>query len=76
MRYSNDSRIEEAAILVDTALIEFYNQGDKKTLGQGKVVIIIDKSNGMFETTGLDEYVNIASNSIFMRALNNLGLTQ
>jgi hypothetical protein len=52
-------------------LYSYNNQGDKKTLGQGKVIIIIDKSNGMFETTGLDEYVNIASNSVFMRALNN-----
>lgn len=35
----------------------------------GKVIIIVDKSNGMFESTELDEYVNIASNSVFMRAL-------
>jgi hypothetical protein len=36
---------------------------------QGKVVLIIDKSNPLFEGTDLDEYVNIASNSIFMRSL-------
>jgi len=52
----------------------YENQG--KNLGQvplkdlmGKVVIIADKSEGIFESTELDEYVNIASNSVFMRAL-------
>lgn len=34
-----------------------------------KVLIIVDKVNPLFEGTDLDEYVNIASNSIFMRAL-------
>lgn len=34
-----------------------------------KVIIIVDKVNPLFEGTDLDEYVNIASNSIFMRAL-------
>jgi hypothetical protein len=32
-----------------------------------KVIIIVDKSNPLFESTPLDEYVNLASNSIFMR---------
>ena len=31
MKYSNDSIIEEAALLVDTALNEFYEQGKKRT---------------------------------------------
>ena len=31
MEYSKDPEINAAAILVDTALIDFYNQGDKKT---------------------------------------------
>ena len=35
----------------------------------GKVIISADKSNPLFEDTKLDEYINIASNSIFMRAL-------
>ena len=35
----------------------------------GKVIIIIDRSNDLFEDTDLKEYCNIASNSIFMRAL-------
>ena len=35
----------------------------------GKVIIIVDKSNALFEDTPLDEYVNLASNSIFMRCL-------
>ena len=37
----------------------------------GKVIIAIDKSNNRFESTPLDEYVNICSNSMFMRALRN-----
>jgi len=52
----------------------YENHG--KNLGQaslkelmGKVIIIVDKTNPLFEQTPLDEYVNIASNSIFMRAL-------
>jgi hypothetical protein len=35
----------------------------------GKVILIIDKTNALFENTLLDEYVNIASNSVFMRSL-------
>ena len=35
----------------------------------GKVIIIVDKTNSLFQETKLDEYVNMASNSIFMRAL-------
>jgi len=34
---------------------------------KGKVIIVVDKSNPLFESTALDEYVNLASNSIFMR---------
>lgn len=37
----------------------------------GKIIIIIDKSNTLFEGTELEEYVNLASNSVFMRALRN-----
>jgi hypothetical protein len=36
---------------------------------QGKVIIIVDKSNARFEGTPFDEYVNLASNSIFMRSI-------
>jgi hypothetical protein len=35
----------------------------------GKVIIMVDKTNPLFSDTLLDEYVNVASNSIFMRAL-------
>lgn len=35
----------------------------------GKVIIIADKTNPLFEDTPLDEYVNLASNSIFMRGV-------
>ena len=34
----------------------------------GKVIIMIDKTNPLFESTPLAEYCNIATNSIFMRA--------
>jgi len=36
-----------------------------------KVIIAVDKSNNRFESTKFDEYVNICSNSMFMRALRN-----
>jgi hypothetical protein len=35
---------------------------------QGKVIISVDRANPLFTSTPLDEYVNIASNSIFLRA--------
>lgn len=35
----------------------------------GQVIIMADKSNKIFAGTKLDEYVNLASNSVFMRAL-------
>lgn len=46
------------------------NLGDIK-IGdlQRKVIIIVDKSNPMYEGTDLDEYVNMASNSVFMQAM-------
>jgi len=34
----------------------------------GKIIISIDRANPLFENTPLKEYVNIASNSIFLRA--------
>jgi hypothetical protein len=36
---------------------------------RGKVILIVDRSNPLFEQTDLDEYVNLASNSIFMRGV-------
>ena len=45
---------------------------------QGKIIIIVDKTNALFEGTPFDEYVNLASNSIFMRSLrytNDVKLT-
>ena len=64
-------------ILSDRMLGNDYSyENHGKNIGQcplkklmGKIVIIVDKSNALFEKTPLDEYVNIASNSIFMRAL-------
>jgi hypothetical protein len=32
-----------------------------------KVIIIVDRKNPLYEQTALDEYVNIASNSVFLR---------
>jgi hypothetical protein len=37
----------------------------------GKVIIIIDRSNPLFEDTSLKEYCNIASSSVFMRELRD-----
>jgi hypothetical protein len=36
----------------------------------GTVILVVDKTNALFENTKLDEYVNIASNSVFMRSLS------
>ena len=37
----------------------------------GKIIIIVDKTNTTFENTPLEEFINLASNSVFMRALRN-----
>jgi len=51
---------------------EGYNLGAVPIVNfMGKVIIIIDRSNDLFEDTELKEYCNIASNSMFMRALRN-----
>ena len=54
----------------------FSYENNGKNLGRtplkalmGKVIIIVDKSNPLFSNTLLDEYVNMASNSVFMRSL-------
>lgn len=41
----------------------------------GKVIIIVDKTNPDYQNTKLDEYVNIASNSVFMRGLRDYDVT-
>ena len=38
---------------------------------QGKVVFMCSRANNMFETTPLNEYINIASGSEFLRELRN-----
>jgi len=55
---------------------KFSYENNGKNLSQlplinamGKVIIMVDKSNPLFSETLLDEYVNIASNSVFMRSL-------
>ena len=51
---------------------EGYNLGAVPITNlMGKVIIAIDRSNDLFEDTDLKEYCNIASSSIFMRALRN-----
>jgi hypothetical protein len=51
---------------------EGYNLGAVPIANfMGKTIISIDRSNDMFEDTELKEYCNIASNSMFMRALRN-----
>lgn len=37
----------------------------------GKVIICVDKENSIFEDTNLDKYVNVSSNSMFMRLHRN-----
>jgi len=37
-------------------------------LFMGKVIIIVDRANPLYEQTSLDEYVNISSGSVFMRS--------
>ena len=43
--------------------------GYQLSLLMGKVIIIVDKSNPIFTTTNLYEYVNMASNSVFVRSI-------
>lgn len=57
---------------------EYNNENHGENLGglpinnfMGKVIIIVDRINNKYEKTTLDEYVNQASNSAFMRALRN-----
>jgi len=77
---TNQKIYNKMATLIEETLSE-YTLGSKysyenhgKNLGgvplseiMGKVLIIADRSNPLFESTNLDEYVNLASNSIFMR---------
>jgi len=53
---------------------EYSYENNQRNIGEepllnfrGKVIIVVDKSNPLFESTSLDEYVNLSSNSIFMR---------
>ena len=55
---------------------EYSYENHNKNIGEtnlkklkGKVVIIVDKSNPTFLETPLNEYVNLTSNSVYMRAL-------
>jgi hypothetical protein len=55
---------------------EFSYENNGRNIGgypianlMGKVVIIVDKSNPIFTDTLFNEYVNLASNSAFMRGL-------
>jgi hypothetical protein len=56
---------------------EYSYENNGKNLGAvpiknllGKVCVMVDKSNPMVETTKLDEFVNIAGNSVFLRNLH------
>lgn len=79
---SNKKIYSKMANTIETTLSDF-TLGPKysyenlgKNLGQtpikelmGKVIFIADKTNPLFEETDLDEYINLASNSMFMRSL-------
>lgn len=41
----------------------------------GKIIICVDKTNSVFEDTPLDKYVNISSNSMFMRLHRSYDVT-
>jgi hypothetical protein len=64
----------ERRILDKTYSYEYYGHNlgavPLKTF-VGKIIIAVDRSNPLFEQTPLFEYVNIASNSIFLRAARN-----
>lgn len=80
---SNNKKIYEDMAKAIYENLEQYSLGkdysyeyDGKNIGTlplktflGKIIVSVDKSNPMFQNTRLDEYVNIASNSVFMRAL-------
>lgn len=53
---------------------QFSYESEGKNLGDyqlnklmGKVIIMVDKKNPLFSSTSLNEYVNIASNAMFVR---------
>jgi len=54
------------------------NLGDTPLLSlMGKIIIIVDRSNNSFlENRNFQEYVNMTSNSIFMRALHYIDIKQ
>ena len=64
----------ERRILDKTYSYEYYGHNlgavPLKTF-VGKIIIAVDRSNPLFQQTPLFEYVNIASNSIFLRAARN-----
>jgi len=86
---SNNSKMyknmtDELLMKLKTRLLgnEYNNENHGENLGSveinkfmEKVIIIVDKTNNKYEKTELDEYVNIASNSIFMRALRDYDVT-
>ena len=57
---------------------DFSNENHGTNFGEvkindlmGKIAIIVDKTNTKYQHTALDEYVNMASNSLFMRSIRN-----
>jgi len=57
---------------------EYSHEYNGKNLGKvpikqlmGKIIFIVDRSNKLYTETKLFEYINIASNSMFMRGLRN-----
>jgi hypothetical protein len=60
---------------------QYSNEYNGKNLGKvqikelmGKFIFITDRSNKMYVETKLFEYINIATNSMFMRGLRNYGV--
>jgi hypothetical protein len=61
------SRILDKKYSYESGGVNFGTTPIKELMG--KIILIVDKTNPLFEKTKLDEYVNIASNSVYMRCL-------
>lgn len=84
IKSKNEKMYDTMAEMIQTKLssrllgTKYNNEFNGKDLGdellsdfQNKIIIIVDKENPLFEKTKMNEVTNIASNSMFMRALRN-----
>lgn len=84
IKSKNKSMYDAMAELIQTKLSsrllgsKYNNENNGDNLGMepiknfiGKIIIIVDKQNPFFEETTMKEITNMASNSVFMRALRD-----